>query len=488
MGPTHRPWRAPGAALLVLLASCAVGPDYQRPATPPSSEYKEAREWKQAEPSEAIERGKWWVIYNDPVLNELEQSIDVSNESVKLAEAQYRQALALAREASASLWPSLSANASATRQSQGSSRGAAVSGGSGGAVNLQQGISDIYTLGLQAAWELDLWGGLRRQAESGREGAYASHGDLENMRLSMQSQLANDYFALRTADATRQLLDDTIEAYDRSAKITRNQYAAGVAARVDVAQAETQLEQTKAQAIDIDVGRAQLEHAIAILIGKAPSEFSLPAGALNANMPAVPLGLPSDLLERRPDVAAAERRVAAANAQIGVARAAFFPSLTLAASGGYASSSTGHLISAPNRFWSLGPALTLPLFEGGKLRAQAYGARAGYDAAVATYRQTVLGAFQSVEDNLAALRILEQEATAQDRAVKLARESVTLAINQYKAGTVSYLNVVTVQATALVNERTAVSILGRRLNAHVTLITALGGGWNERDLAHTIKQ
>ena len=483
------PWSAPGAAVLTgVLAACAVGPDYKRPATPPSSEFKEAREWKQAEPAEAIQRGKWWVIYQDPILDELEQSIDVSNESVKLAEAQYRQALALAREASASLWPALNADASATRQSQGSSRGAAVSGGNGGGVNLQQGVSTIYTLGLQAAWELDLWGGLRRAAESGREAAFASHGDLEAMRLSMQSQLANDYFALRTADATRQLLDDTIQAYERSARITRNQYAAGVAARVDVAQAETQLEQTKAQAIDIDVGRAQLEHAIAILIGKAPSEFALPPGPLNASMPAVPLGLPSDLLERRPDVAAAERRVASANAQIGVARAAFFPSLTLAASGGYASSSTGHLISAPNRFWSIGPSLNLPLFEGGKLRAQSFGAQAGYDAAVATYRQTVLSAFQSVEDNLAALRILEQEADAQDRAVKLARESVTLTINQYKAGTVSYLSVVTVQATALENERSAVSILGRRLGAHVTLITALGGGWNEQDLAHTIKQ
>ncbi|HEV2007809.1 MAG TPA: efflux transporter outer membrane subunit, partial [Burkholderiales bacterium] len=306
--------------------------------------------------------------------------------------------------------------------------------------------------------------------------------DLETARLLAQAELALNYFQLRVLDAQQQLLDDSVAAFQKSLDVTRNRYNAGVAGKVDVVQGETQLKSTKAQAIDIGVQRAQLEHAIAILIGKPPAEFALARIALDVAIPSVPLGLPSELLERRPDIAAAERRVAAANAQVGVAQAAFFPALTLSASGGFQSSSLAQWLTLPSRFWAIGPAIAQSIFDAGLRRALTAQAIALFDANVAAYRQTVLGGFQEVEDNLAALRILEQEANVQDGAVQAARQSVDLTLNQYKAGTVSYLNVVTVQTAWLANERTAVGIRGQRLAATVTLVKALGGGWTASDL------
>jgi len=452
--------RSAAGILALALAACAVGPDYQRPEAVVSAAYKEAVGWKTAEPRDEASRGDWWEIFGDPQLSALIASIDFSNQNVLLAEARFRQAQAFAAQSRAALFPTLDADASITR-----SRSAGA-------------VSDNRSVALNSSWEIDLWGRLRRALESSAANAQASAADLAAARLSAQAELASNYFQLRVLDAQKQLLGDTVTAFDKSLELTRNRYAAGVAAKVDVVQAETQLKSTLAQSIDTGVQRAQLEHAIAILIGKPPSEFSIAPVPLAVTMPRVPLGLPSELLERRPDVAAAERRAAAANAQIGVAKAAYFPSLTLSASGGFRSANAADLFTAPSRFWSIGPALVQSVFDAGLRRAQTEEAIAAYDATVAEYRQAVLAGFQEVEDNLAALRILEEEAKVQDEAVRAARESVVLTTNQYKAGIVSYINVVTVQTTQLSNERTAVGILGRRLVAAATLVKALGGGWD----------
>ncbi len=457
--------RSAAGILALALAACAVGPDYQRPEAVVSAAYKEAVGWKTAEPRDEASRGDWWEIFGDPQLSALIASIDFSNQNVLLAEARFRQAQAFAAQSRAALFPTLDADASITR-----SRSAGA-------------VSDNRSVALNSSWEIDLWGRLRRALESSAANAQASAADLAAARLSAQAELASNYFQLRVLDAQKQLLDDTVTGFDKSLELTRNRYAAGVAAKVDVVQAETQLKSTLAQSIDTGVQRAQLEHAIAILIGKPPSEFSIAPVPLAVTMPRVPLGLPSELLERRPDVAAAERRAAAANAQIGVAKAAYFPSLTLSASGGFRSASAADLFTAPSRFWSIGPALVQSVFDAGLRRAQTEQAIAAYDATVAEYRQAVLAGFQEVEDNLAALRILEEEAKVQDEAVRAARESVVLTTNQYKAGIVSYINVVTVQTTQLSNERTAVGILGRRLVAAATLVKALGGGWDAAALA-----
>jgi NodT family efflux transporter outer membrane factor (OMF) lipoprotein len=344
-------------------------------------------------------------------------------------------------------------------------------------------VANAYNINLDATWELDLWGRVRRNVESAEASAKASEADLAGARLSAQAQLVQDYLLLRVQDAQIKLLSDTVEAYERSLQLTKNQYAVGVAGRSDVALAETQLKSTQAQAIDAGVQRAQLEHAIALLTGKPPADVSISPAPVERKFPDIPPGVPSELLERRPDIAAAERHVAAANAQVGVAQAAFYPTLTLSAAGGFAGSSFAHLLSTPARFWSLGAALAQTIFDAGLRRAQTDQAIAAYDATVATYRQTVLTGFQEVEDNLAALRILEQEAAVQEDAVKSARESLAITLNQYRAGTANYLAVVVVQAQALSNERTAVGILGQRLNASVALIKALGGGWKETPAA-----
>jgi NodT family efflux transporter outer membrane factor (OMF) lipoprotein len=480
---TNPTWRRHCAAWVVwstaALAACTAGPDYVRPSVETPSSYKEAQGWKQAEPRDGQPRGDWWEVFDDPALNAVATQVTVTNQTIKAAEAQVRQARALTDAARAAFFPIVTANASATRS--GSSTGTS-STSSGTTVNLG-GVRNNYNVALDLNWEIDLWGRVRRTVEASEATAEASVSDLESARLSAQAQLVSDYLLLRVQDAQIRLLQDSVAAYERSLQLTRNQYAVGVVGRSDVAQAETQLKSTQAQAIDAAALRAQLEHAIAVLIGKPPAEFSLAPESITAKFPDIPPGLPSELLERRPDIAAAERRAAAANAQIGVAEAAFFPALTLSATGGFQSSVLSELFSLPSRYWSLGPALAQVIFDAGLRRAQSAQAIAVYDQAVATYRQTVLGGFQEVEDNLAALRILEQEAAVQEEAVKSARESLAIVLNQYRAGTANYLAVVVIQAATLNAERTAIDILGRRLAASVALIKALGGGWNESPVA-----
>jgi NodT family efflux transporter outer membrane factor (OMF) lipoprotein len=444
-----------------VLTGCMVGPDYRRPSveTPPA--YKEAGAWKPAQPSDGVERGEWWKSFGDAQLDALEEQVEIGNQNLRVAEAQYRQARAMVQQARAALFPAVTGGVSVIRgRSQASGP-----------------ASTAHVLSLDASWEADLWGRVRRTVEANVAGAQASAADLAAVRLSAHAELASDYFQLRVLDVQRQLLEDTAATYEKSLALTRNRYAVGVAGKVDVVQAQTQLKSTQAQAIDIGVARAQLEHAIAVLLGKPPAEFSLPRASIAIGMRPIPPGVPSQLLERRPDIAAAERRVAAANAEIGVAKSAFFPDLTLSAAGGFQSTSFAEWISAPSRFWAVGPAIAQSIFDAGLRSALTERAIAAYDGSVAAYRQTVLSAFQEVEDNLAALRILAEEATVQDEAVQAARQSVTLTTNQYTAGTADYLSVVTVQAVRLLNERAAVGIYGQRLVAEVALIKALGGGW-----------
>lgn len=491
----HRPHTVCAALLAVVLAGCAVGPDYRRPDVPGTAAYtddayKELADWKPAQPSDAIERGTWWEIFGDPVLNDLQKQLAASNQSLQQAEAQYRQASALVASARASFWPTVSASLSATRSGRySSSSGSIVSGGTviGGGTGST--ISKSYQLPISATWEPDLWGSVRRQVEGDIANAQASAATLANTRLSLQATLAQSYFQLRIVDEQKRLLDDTVDAYQKALQLTQNQYNVGVAARADVVQAQTQLKSAQAQAIDLGIARAQYEHALAVLVGKTPAQFALaPLKNFATAPPRIPLGLPSQLLERRPDVAVAERQAADANAQVGVATAAWFPSLTLSASGGYSNSVWSKLLDAPSRYWSIGPKIAETLFDGGARRAQNAQARAAWDAAVANYRQVSLAAFQNVEDQIAALRILEQEAQAQDEAVKLSEQSLKIATNQYRAGIVSYLNVITAQNTAYSNERAAITLLGTRLNDSVGLVKALGGGWQAKDLppAHDI--
>jgi len=458
------------SATLLLLTGCTVGPDYVRPDVQKPAAYKEANGWKVAQPQDAIARGKWWEMYGDFELNALMGQVQIANLNVAQAEAAYRQARAVAQAARAAYFPTISVGASITRSAQSETLGRALPS--------QLGTVTDYLLPVDLTWELDLWGRVRRNVESQQAAAQASAADFENIQLSAQAELAQDYFLLRALDTQKQLLDASVAAYEKSLQLTKNRYAGGVASRADVAQEETQLRTTQAQAIDVTVQRAQLEHAIAILIGKPPSEFTLPPATLAALQPPVPPGVPSTLLERRPDVAAAERRIAAANAQIGVAIAAYYPTVTLGASFGFETSDASRWLEWPSHFWSIGPSISETVFDAGLRRAQTAQARAIYDQNVAFYRQTVLTGFKEVEDNIAALRILEEEARVQADAVRSAEESVSLTTNQYKAGIVSYLNVVIAQAAALNNEQTAVSIQNRRLAASVLLIKALGGGWD----------
>ncbi|HMK59918.1 MAG TPA: efflux transporter outer membrane subunit [Dissulfurispiraceae bacterium] len=462
----------------ILSFGCTVGPDYVKPTadTPPS--YKEIgdTEWKVAQPSDDVKRGSWWEIYGDSQLNALEEQVKISNQNIAAAEAQYRQARALVQGARAAYFPTASLDASFTRSSRGSGSTAGLSAGAS-AARASSTVSD-YLLSGNVSWEPDIWGKVRRTVEASEANAQASSADLESLILSLQAELAQNYFQLCAIDAQKQLYDSTVKAYQTFLEMTKNRYASGVASKADVLQAETQLRTAQAQAIDIGVQRAQLEHAIALLIGKPASAFSIPGSSLSARPPGIPVGMPSDLLERRPDIAAAERRVAAANAQIGVAKAAYYPNITLSASGGFESSHLSKWLTWPNRFWSVGTNVLETVFDGGLRASLTEQARAAYDANVAAYRQTVLTGFQEVEDNLAALRILEQEATVLEEALKAARQSVVVILNQYKAGTVSYLDVVNVQTIALNNERTALDIAGRRMTASVLLIKALGGGWS----------
>ncbi len=459
------------AASLAALAACAVGPNYVRPAvtdTMPTA-YKEAGTWKQAEPKDEEARGTWWQLFGDPALDAMEERVALANQTLKAAEAQYRAAEAAIAIARAGLFPTVGGSAAVTRAHNAVGVTGVPAAGSGDSIS--------YELPFTLSWEIDVWGRVRRAIESAKESAQASAGDVGAARLSAQALLAQSYLQLETYDAERALLDAAVADYERSLELTRNRYASGVAAQTDVLQAETQLESTRAQAIDVGVLRAQTEHAIAVLMGQPPAGFSIAPNPLKAEPPPIPIDLPSALLERRPDVAAAERRVAAANAEIGVATAAWFPQLSLNLSIGLLASSLTKLFSLPSLFWSVGPVLSQTLFEGGLRAAQVNQARALYDASVATYRQTALGAFQDVEDNLAAIRILEQEAQAQQRTVTAAKQVVTVTLNQYKAGTVSYLEVSVAQTTALTAERTAIDVQGRRMAATVLLIKALGGGW-----------
>jgi NodT family efflux transporter outer membrane factor (OMF) lipoprotein len=458
------------ATLAAALGSCMVGPDYVRPTAPAPAAYKEGVNWRVATPSDDAPRGNWWEAFGDADLNALEGQVDISNQTVLAAEARVREARAATQAARAALFPFVSANGAAVRSSR--------STGTSSNSNVSSSVSNSYNIALDASWELDLWGGIRRSVEASSTSAQASAADLAAAKLSAQALLAQDYLLLRVEDAQIALLRETVANYERSLQLTRNQYAAGVVARGDVAQAETQLKATQAQVVDAGITRAQLEHAIAVLVGKPPAEVTIAPATLAAVFPAIPVAVPSALLERRPDIAAAERRTASANAQIGVAQAAFFPAVTLSATGGLQSSVIGSLLSLPNRYWSLGASVAQAVFDAGLRSAQKAEAVATYDETVANYRSTVLSGFQDVEDNLSALDLLAQEAAFQEDAVKSAQQAAAIALNQYKAGTANYLAVVILQASALNNERTALGIQGRRLAASVGLIKALGGGWN----------
>jgi NodT family efflux transporter outer membrane factor (OMF) lipoprotein len=466
-------------ASCLALAACTVGPNYVRPAAPVPEAFKENAGWKVAAPADGKLGQAWWQLFNDPQLSALEEQVQVSNQNVIAAEAQVRQARALVQQARAGYYPNLTVGASVTR----SQRGVAASTVSGVAIGSSTQNSTAYSLPFDLSWEADIWGRIRRTVEANSDSAQASEADLAAARLSAQAELAQDYFLLRVQDAQKELFEASVASFQKALDLTRNRYQSGVAAKSDLLLAETQLKTTKAQAIDLDVQRSQLEHAIALLIGKPASSFSLPPARFAPFFPAIPAGMPSQLLERRPDIASAERRMAAANAQIGVAQAAYYPSVSLSASAGLQAASLANWFTWPSRFWALGPAVSQTLFDGGLRRAQTEQARAAYDQTVAGYRQTVLTGFQEVEDNLAALRILEAEALAQEDAVQASRESLAVALNQYRAGIISYINVTVAQGTDLANQRTAVGILGRRLTASVLLIKALGGGWDAATLA-----
>ena len=471
---------AVAVATAVLLAGCAVGPDYHRPDTSIPAAFKEAPAgWKVAQPADRADRGPWWTVYDDPQLDALIGKLNASNQTIAQSAAAYRQARALVAEARAAYFPTVGLTASGSRARSG--RTSTSSGASG--FGSSSSISNSYSVGLDASWEPDLWGKVSRSVSAQRAGEAAAAADLANARLSQQALLAQTYFQLRTSDALQRLLDDTVKSYGDSLKLTQNQYAQGVAARADVIQAQTQLQSAQAAAIDNGVARAQYEHAIATLIGEPASTFSLPPNPLTAQPPITPVDVPSALLERRPDIAAAERRAASANEQIGVAIAAFFPTLTLSATGGFQSSVWSQLFTLPARFWTVGPQLAATLFDAGLRAAQTDAARATYDQDVAAYRLAVLTAFQDVEDNLASQRILAQEVDVQRQAVDSAEHSLAIVTNQYKAGTVAYLNVLTAQTTAFTAQQKLATIAGQRMVSSVGLVKALGGGWDASDMA-----
>jgi len=458
-----------------LLGGCMVGPDYKKPSVSTTPAYKETDGWKVAQPSDALPRGQWWEIFADPDLNALEEQVDPANQNLKIAEARLRAARALVRFNRAALFPTISASAGAASIRDSANRPFLPPG-------QNTGSSGDVILSLDMAYEVDLWGRIRRSVAAARQEAQATAADLETARLSIQAELAFDYFELRAAEAQKQLLDETVKAFEAALRLTTNRFQGGAAPKSDVAQAQTQLDTTRAQATDVTVQRAQLEHAIATLIGVPPAAFSLPPRPLDTRPPDVPAGLPSQLLERRPDIAAAERRVAEANEQIGIAKTAYFPTVLLNASVGFEGSSFGNVLNASSLVWAVGASITQTLIDGGRRRAVSDVALAGYDATVAAYRETTLTAFQQVEDNLASLRILEQEAQEQRRAVESAQESLRLFTNRYRGGVDNYLQVITAQTATLSNQRTEIDILRRRMGASVLLVKALGGGWDAAGL------
>lgn len=477
-------------ALAIFAAGCAVGPTYKRPPIAGTPAFKEAPPagWKEAEPNEGILRGRWWEIYNDPHLNDLVSKVELSNQNVIAAMAQYREAVDQVQIARAALFPTVTASPSAvvTRGSSLSSRGQLISGSSGGTTGTTgrsgSEVNVNYAMPFDISYQADVWGNIRRSVTATRDLAQASAADLENAKLTFQAQLAQMYFQLHGLDADADLLRRNVTIFEQSLQLTEERFNAGIASGADVAQAKTQLETTRAQLLDVGVGRAQFEHAIAVLIGETPAMVSIPEEILNRPPPQIPLGLPSTLIERRPDVAATERAIAAANEQIGISKAAFFPMLTLGGTGGFVSTSLATLFSVPSLFWSVGPQLAATLFDGGLRKGQLHLSKDAYDASVAIYRQTVLTAFQQVEDQLSSLRILEQEQSVQEEARKAAQEAVDIAMAQYRAGTADYLAVIVLQAALLQAERQVIDILTRRLTASVLLIEALGGGWDTSQL------
>ena len=455
------------------LAACTVGPDY-RAATPPAApKFKELAGWKPSQPSDTINRGAWWTIFDDPELDALEAQVAISNQNVKSYEAAYRQAQALVQEARANLYPQLDLDAGAQRQSSG------VGGIGGASFNRTQ---STFTLEGSASWDLDLWGRIRRQVESSAAAAQVSAADLANALLSAQATLATDYFELRGQDSLNTLLTRTVKDYTHALQITQNQYAAGTASRGDVLTAQAQLQSTQALQVAVAEARQQYEHAIAVLAGRAPADLTIPAAELSSRVPVVPAGVPSALLERRPDIAAAERSMQEENALIGVAVAAYYPDITLSGLFGFAGNPLSKLINVGNQVWSLGASGAEVAFQGGYQQAAVAAAHAGYDQSVATYRQTVLSAFQQVEDQLVALRVLQDQAKAEADAVASTRRAVDVTLNEYTAGTVAYTSVITEQTLLLTDEQAALTIAQNRLVASVALIEALGGGWQASDL------
>jgi NodT family efflux transporter outer membrane factor (OMF) lipoprotein len=509
-------WRG-RLSLVVLsagLSACSVGPDYQVPSSPvPAPSYKETGNWKPAQPKDDAIRGKWWTLYHDPLLNALEEQVNISNQNVLQAEAQFREAAAVVKVARADFFPTITTNPAFTESQASQNLNGSGSRGGGGTVvtsggtttggtgtgtgtgsgttgvvvsgSQRQGATDVslYNLPVEATYMVDIWGSVRRNVEEQSATAQASFAALENARLSYQATLAQDYFSLRGLDAQEELLRQTVESYKTNVQLTTNRFNSGIASQADVAQAKTQLDTTQAQLVDVGVQRAVYEDAIATLIGKPATSFGLGKNALTGTPPQIPVGMPSTLLERRPDIAQAERQVAAANAQIGVATAAYYPQLTLNASTGLESIKLSDLLSGPSFLWSVGPVIAQTLFDAGRTHGEVQEARANYDATVANYREVVLTAFQQVEDDLSGLRILAEEAGAEDQAVKSAQQSLEISTNQYKAGTEDYLTVITAQATALSDEITAVNIRTRRMTTSVLLIEALGGGWDVSKLA-----
>lgn len=460
-----------------------VGPKYKRPAAPVPQgykeqappEFKEANGWKPAEPGDSLIKGKWWEIYNDPALNALEEMVAIDNQTVLQAEANYRFAAAATRVAHAALFPTITVGAAITESK------------SGGTVTPQgavaaSGLRTLYNLPNGISWAPDLWGSVRRNITAASEDAQASAAILENARLLNQSTLAQDYFLLHGLDSQADLLSRTLQSYEEYLTLTKNRFAGGVASDLDVAQAESQVYTTQSALQDLGVQRTQLEHAIAVLTGRPPTDLTIPASVWTAPPPPVPVDVPSRLLERRPDIAAAERQMAAANEQIGIAKAAYYPTVTLSANGGLQNSHIADWFRWPSHFFSMGPNVSELVFDAGRRRALMNEAQANFDGTIAAYRETVLTAFQQVEDNLSALRVMEQEAGTVSQAVASSERALTVSTAQYKAGTTSYLTVITAQATALDAERTAVQLLTRRMAASVLLVEALGGGWETSQL------
>jgi NodT family efflux transporter outer membrane factor (OMF) lipoprotein len=478
---THlRPWALASSALVLLLAGCTVGPNYHRPTAATAPAWKENTvpppdppngTWKQAEPSDATLRGQWWDLYGDPQLSALEAKVAVSNQTLRAAMEQYQSAREQVRIARSQYFPTFSAGPSVSRQRESYNQ-----------PNTSRSITNYqyntYGIAGQAQWEPDLWGQVRRTVEQARANAQASAALLANVDLSLRAELAADYFQLRGLDSQKQLLDNTVQSFEEYLKLTQIRFKGGVATESDVALAQTQLETTRAQAIDVGVARAQVEHAIATLIGTPASTFGLAPMPLGQQIPPIPIGVPSQLLERRPDIAAAERQADAANAQIGIATAAYYPNVSLSGSGGFASGNPGTLIQGPSEMWSLGASAVELLFDAGRRHAITQQARDTYEQQAANYRQSVLAAFQGVEDNLAAVRILDQESAQQALAVAAAERSLNISTNRYKGGVTTYLEVLTAQTTQLTNQRTQADIATRQFVSTVQLIRALGGGWD----------